>query len=175
MNKPLVMCNDVGYRNWGWSIISPAKKPIIIARGTIYTKPCGKKKKIRVADDDTLCTQQLLSGLLEIIDQYEIGGLAFEMPNAGARGSRPIVGMARSSAVAACLEVITRLPVEYVTPDDVKRVVKSKGAVTKEEVIAKVRELFEIDEGEELGEHEADSLAVYQVVKDGMMVKLLSR
>lgn len=168
-----ILLSDVGYRNWGWVVLQlPAHR--IIAHGTIVTTKCDKKTKLRVSDDDSQCTQHLLRETLKLIEQHDIKGLIFEMPHAGARGARPIVGMARSSAVASCLEVVTNLPAEYLTPDDVKKVTNIKGAVSKERVQEAVKEFFVDRDWTGWDEHQFDGLALFLAARNGMMIKMLS-
>ena len=135
---------------------------------TISTSKSDKKKQVRVADDDADRIKVITLGIKDFIETYANDGdimVAVELPTGGSQGSRAnrLMGIV-TGAVVAILTMLD-IPVEYITPNDVKIAVTGKKTATKDEIMDRIRlvlaqykSLLPKTKGE--FEHIADSIGV---------------
>lgn len=144
----LVLGCDIGFTATGLVLINvPAST--IVACAVVRTERQAKKRGIRVADDDAERCCLLRRGILKFVNDWKleseslisregrllgirdtapITGIVAELPHAGAKSARAIRSMALATgAVVATLDELG-LPVEYVTPRDVKLITGSAKA-----------------------------------------------
>lgn len=186
----LVLGVDVGFTATGLVLIDvPAST--IVACAVIRTERQAKKRGIRVADDDAERVVTLRRGILEFLDPpigdtptlklivNRLAGIVAELPHAGAKSARAIRSMALATgAVVATLDELG-LPVEYVTPRDVKLITGSAKAekVDVQMAVAKrlrsspaIADWTHIPRG--LHEHVHDAAASVLAAWDGNVVRM---
>jgi len=142
----------------------------------VRTKRSARKRGVRVADDDAERARQLASALDEIIRTHRPMGAVVELPSGGARGARANRAMGIATGVVVAVLQLHGLPVEWVTPEDVKSVTGGRHA-SKEAVQEAVRQLLSWTCGwpEEpwAQEHIADAAAAVLSAQDGMLVRMV--
>ena len=125
-----ILCLDIGLRNTGIAVYSPASKQFIF-------KECfsTEKGEGRVSTDYTVRCRSIFRRLMEINSRYSFRLVIAELPSGGARSSRAISAMAMATAIVSCFSQASGVRLFPITPLDIKRQVKPKGGpVSKEEV-----------------------------------------
>lgn len=191
-----ILCVDPGFGSYGCAIIDAKGKPIKL--GTLTTE-ASKKKSTRVSDDKAFRIAQLTSALAQIIKANKIQGVLGEMPSAGGQSARAISAMAIATAVSVSVFTLFKLPVEWVSPIEVKKAMTGHQNASKVEMMERACELYgwEIQKKEiytkktgklkrvdniyfPLGkktpankfEHIADSLGAYEALKESNIVRM---
>ena len=102
--------------------------------------------------------------LRELLLQYDVRFLALEAPHMGAKSARALRAMSMGLAyVAGAVADLAVVPI-FVRPLDVKRLVRPRGEVTKDDVREFIGQLYDgfEDDTKENSEHYIDALAVYE-------------
>jgi len=181
LGRPRVLGVDVGFVATGLAVVELApvgERDLVLAVETVRTVASGKKRGLRVADSDAERCQEVARAVLRVARQWDVSGLIVELPNAGAQGARPnrAMGMA-TGVIAACVEALV-LPVEWVTPFDVKKVATGRRSGTKEQVQEAVTRLLEwapgtISRVASRREHEADAAGAVRAADGGVLIRSL--
>lgn len=139
---------DAGFRNTGLALFEINRGKTQFVDGTVITtkKKAGKKKNVRVADDDVETIKKITSDLQTFIKKFvrsnDVMLVGIEYPHGGAKGARPIRTMAMITGCLATYFELTRYPVQHVTPSEVKEAITKKTSATKEEIILRVMRII---------------------------------
>lgn len=127
---------DIGFRFTGVVVYCHERKRIIRTE-------CIKNDKITTdskAQSHFEECQYLSNKLTGLLDHYPDRRVIVESPTGGGKSSIAVKSMASCVAVLASLCASLRIPVTLVTPLQIKRLVRGKGAVDKNEVMRLVEE-----------------------------------
>ncbi|MFZ5815342.1 MAG: crossover junction endodeoxyribonuclease RuvC [Bacillota bacterium] len=176
MSQPTVIGLDVGFQALG---IVVAQGRTILHATAIRTERTARKRGVRVADDDVERCRQLAAGLLEVIRRFRPAGAVAEMPNGGAQGARANRSMGMATAVVATLLEVEGLPLEAVTPLEVKKAAAGRKDAAKEDVQEQVAKRFEWGDHRPRTkaewEHVADAAGALLAAEGGTLMRTLSR
>lgn len=175
MGTVIVELDDVG--NGG-----PSFRQILHAE-SFRTKPSSKKRGIRVADDDAERCQELARFLIDTIRSHQPAGAVVELPSGGAQGARANRAMGMATGIVVAVLEVAELPVEWVTPGDVKKAATGRADGSKEAVQDAVRETFDWGQGDKnhwprhkwAQEHVADAAAAVLAAEGGTLIRALER
>lgn len=178
---------DAGFAKMGAVIVElsdvgdgdPAPRQILFAE-TCRTEPTPRKRGVRVADDDAERCQKLARFLLDIICTHNPAGAVVELPSGGAKGARSNRAMGMATGVVVAVLEMAELPVEWVTPGDVKKAATDRRDASKEAVQEAVREAFDWGDcwptkPEWAQEHVADAAAAVLAAEGGTLIRALER
>lgn len=142
-----VMGVDIGFANTGISLFklnikSNGYTARLIDVCLIETEKDNKKKNIRVADDTIRRITEITQGFVEFYNKHIKTGdkivIFAEAPTGGGKSAQAVKAMGIATAIPAVLFEIMNLPVEYVSPNDVKIAVTGKRTASKQEIMEKV-------------------------------------
>ena len=176
---------DIGYSNTG--IVAVQIPSMSIIGGTVIsTKRADKKYKVLAASDDIARIKSIVDGIRTFLGKYKAGTnmlIGVEMPHAGAQSAKANRGMGIATGIAVTLFECLDIPVDYVTPYEVKNAVCGKRSAKKEAVKAGLAEFFlpadldvlfsSVSDGQV--EHLADALGVaVHCIKYSELFRLLT-
>lgn len=127
---------DIGFRATG-IVIFCSDREEIIHTACIRNPPLKRSSKAQSHFDECQYLSHELESLFYSFPDSEI---IVESPSGGGKSSIAVKSMASSVAVLASVCHAYDLPVTLVTPLDVKRLVRAKGAVDKDEVMKLVED-----------------------------------
>jgi Holliday junction resolvasome RuvABC endonuclease subunit len=194
---------DAGFAHTGLSLFridtDNSKVFDFIDCKTIKTEKIGKKKQIRVADDDAERIAIIVEGIDDFlkpyfykvssdgIDSWSVKNLyaAVELPHGGARGARPNRTMGIITGLIVSYFKLRNIPIEYIAPNDVKLVLSGKRSASKDFIMKKIRAVLEKNLDKDVidklpkakgdFEHIADSIGVVaHIRKFSQMYKVFS-
>lgn len=175
---PVVIGVDPGFASCGWAAVELAgDEDLLVAVGTITTKPSDRKHGILVAHDDVRRGEELLEAMLAVIATHNPVALAVELPS-GSRGARAAACLGAAKMLVSALRHITGLPLVAVSPADLKAAVTGSKTATKEQVQAALTRRFpgaawparKADV-----EHAADALGAFVACRDADVVRMARR
>jgi Holliday junction resolvasome RuvABC endonuclease subunit len=163
---------DIGFVKTGWALgeIIGDGEYHIRAVGCIATERDAHKKALRVADSDVERCQIIVRELMKVIHEHQPRSMVVELPHGGARGARALRCMGMATALAAAMAEFLALPVEWVTPGEVKKAVVGKRSGSKDSIKDAVRADYpeiEWPNATMLHEHIADAVGALLVVRHG--------
>lgn len=175
--RATIMALDVGFRNMGVVIFDPATDQPIACR-TIRTEPSAKKLQVRKADDNSRRAAEMARELADMIDRFNVKGAIGELPSGGSKSHSAATQMAAATAVAASVLELKAIPTEWSTPNEGKVALCGSKTASKEEMMAKARELYgkavEFPKSKAEFEHIADACAAYLAQRNGNIKRLLT-
>ncbi len=127
----MLLACDVAFGNLGWVVLD-AGKPI--ASGVIVTEKT-KRKNVLVSNDYYNRSSKIATELEEVIKTYDVKGLLGELPSGGAKSSRAAIQMNMATGIVASVCTLKKLPAEFCTPNDVKKITIGKLNATKQEIM----------------------------------------
>ena len=147
---------------------------------TIGTEKVDKKKQVRVADDDADRMMKLVIEMDKFLSETCAGSsnvyCVIELPTGGSQGARANRTMGMITGVIVTYVTIKDIPVEYVTPNDVKIAITGKKTANKDEIMNKVRKIlgkYDLPKTKVGFEHVADSVgAVLHARKFSQIYKI---
>lgn len=158
---------DVSFRNTGWVVFDKGE---IKAVGVITTDPLPKKSRVRVADANALNAAKIARELRTIVDAHGVKAVVGELPSGGAQSAKALQLMALAiGTVSAAIELLG-LPVEWVTPTEVKQVATGMRSASKDEMMDACRKSFKFDgfpKTKATFEHIADACWAYRAAQNG--------
>lgn len=185
----MLLACDPGYNNFGCSVIDQYGNVIDV--GTIRTTKA-KKKLLRTSDDDVQRITYITQNLSKVIHYYNIKGVLSELPPSGGQSSVAVKGLSMAVALSTALFTECGLPVEWATPEEVKRALTGKACASKEDMMKaackkygwnitqkniyskNTKTIQRVDNiyhplgksiGKNIFEHIADSLGAYEALK----------
>ena len=174
LNSSILAC-DPGFTAWGWAVLSPAG--YIYETGCIKTAHENKKTRIRKSDDRTRRTSEIVHELLRLIKKHDIKLMVIEAMH-GSQNAQAAVTIGIAAGIVQTLSDVLDIPVEYYSEQDSKRCALGKKAATKEDIINRMNEIFDVDwtEIKYVDEAVADSLSVfYCAQQNSQMLKMLTK
>lgn len=154
---------DPAFRNVGWTVWDKGK---ICACGVEQTT----RVKKGVSKHNAAEAERLAKAIRSLISKYKVGSVVAEIPT-GSRDSRSAnLGGIIMGVVASVCGVLA-IPLTWVAPNDIKRVVASKGVVSKDMIMGWVREKYPFPgypKAKVRFEHIADSVLVYVFCEKGI-------
>ena len=164
-SKRYVAGIDAGYGNCGIVVFDLSKKKFVYSE---CITPPAVKRNYKVEEFFERC--QFVSNCLDIVaDKFTLERIYCELPTGGSKSHSAIKGMAGAVAIIASFSTHNVIPMTLVTPTEIKRLVKPKGEVSKEEVQKVVEEKltdygFEYPNSKkQVKEHVADAAATLLV------------
>lgn len=128
----MLLACDPGFKNFGCAIIDQYGQ--VINAGTIQTKKT-IKKLLRTADDDVQRIVYITSRLKEVILKYEVKGILSELPPSGGQSAAAVKGLSMAVSLLTTLATLFSIPVEWATPDEVKKALTHKKNASKEDMM----------------------------------------
>jgi Holliday junction resolvasome RuvABC endonuclease subunit len=162
---------DVGFSHCGWVVFKDGEPQDC---GVIKTEK-SNRKSTRTSDDNAFRAAQVARQLKEIIEGYGIKGVIGELPSGGAQSANAMRHMALATGIVASVASVLELPVEWVSPGDLKKAVTGYRSASKDEVMKVVRKRFNgfiWPKAKTRYEHIADAAGAYLALQDGNLVKL---
>jgi Holliday junction resolvasome RuvABC endonuclease subunit len=171
-----IMGIDAGFNGMGVLVVEGRT---VLFAGSSLTQAAAKKRKVRVADDDTARCQDHARYLQGVIAQYDPVGIICEMPSGGAQSSRAARTMGMATAIVAAVAELDSLPLEVTTPMEGKKAATRCRDATKQQVELGVRDAF--DWGSWMPkiaaerEHVCDAAAAILAAEGGVLIRTLGR
>lgn len=131
----MLLAIDIGFSNYGCTVLDFTGMPIKV--GTMHTQKT-KQKLLRVADDDTQRITQLSSGLSRVISENGIKGVFAELPPSASQSAVAAKALGMAVALTVATLSVHKIPVEWATPNEVKKALTGKANASKEEIMAAV-------------------------------------
>ena len=128
----MLLACDPGYSNYGCAVIDQYGQ--VIDAGTIQTTKASKKL-LRTADDDVQRISYITQELSKIIHHYGIKGILSELPPSGGQNASAVKGLAMAVALSTALFTELSIPVEWATPEEVKRALTGAKNASKEDMM----------------------------------------
>ncbi len=128
----MLLACDVAFANFGVVVIDKGE---VIHAETIQTKPAEKKRKVRSSDDNAERAAHIATRLNEIIKEYDIKAAVAELPHSGGENVKSAMGIAMAIGVLVGVIESNQLPVEWATPDQVKKTATGIRSATKLEMM----------------------------------------
>lgn len=172
---------DAGFTHTGVVVFQAVDGRLTYICGeTFVSEKSEKKKQVRVADDDA---DRIMKLILEMDKFLSESGCydnemycVIELPSAGAQGARALRAMALITGAIVTYVTLKNIPVEYVTPNDVKIAVIGKKTASKDEIMNKIRKMlgkYELPKTKDKFEHIADAVgAILHVRKYSQLYKI---
>lgn len=187
---------DIGFSNYGCSVLDLTGIPIKL--GTMHTNKT-KQKLLRVADDDVHRITILSSGLSRVIHENNIKGVFAELPPSASQSATAAKGLGMAVALTVATLAECRIPIEWATPEEVKKALTGRANASKEDIMAavckkygwaitkkpkqskKTGQVIRYDKtyhplGQAMGkndfEHIADSLCAFEALKNSNLARM---
>ena len=135
----MLLACDPGFNNFGCAIINQYGH--VIDAGTIQTQKT-TKKLLRTADDDVQRIMYITSRLKEVIQKYEVKGILSELPPSGGQSAAAVKGLSMAVSLLTTLSILFSIPVEWATPDEVKKALTGKKNASKEDMMKAACNLY---------------------------------
>jgi len=169
---------DAGFQALGYVIMSvgPDKDQPIFYDAFRTEKNEGRKKGLRVADDDAVRCEKIVLELDRCIQQYQPSGALVELPSGGAQGARANRAMGISTGLTVATMALRKIPCEWLTPSMVKKATAGTNNASKEEVQAGVEKLWGIDFSSMpvwKRSHIADAFGAFLAGRSGVLYQVL--
>jgi len=173
MKDLIILTNDPSFTAWGWAVLDGRGE--IKAIGCIKTAPEHKKTRIRVSDDRTRRTIEIVQELLRVIAKYKINYIVSESPH-GSQNASAAVMIGIVAGILATVGECLQIPVEYYSEQDSKKAVLGRKAATKEAMIEAIDRVYNVawQRVKYFDEAVADALAVHYVAsRQSQMLKMM--
>jgi Holliday junction resolvasome RuvABC endonuclease subunit len=164
----MILLLDAGFANLGYAVVDPnsVKKPFeLLETGVIKTV---RDKSLPSAHDSSNRVAELFRGLKQIAYRFELNAICAEYPHGGAKSSSAIKAMSFASAVITCFATSESVKLKIVSPMEVKKTIRPKGKVEKEEIMSNVSKIFpdySFPKVKARYEHVADAISVGLALK----------
>lgn len=138
-----IMGVDIGFVYTGISLFEIKRDKLKLKEvGLIKTEKSPKKKGMRVADDNILrithMTQEFVKFYEDNVGEENEVIVFAESPTGGSKSATASRAMGIAIAIPAVIFEMLKLPVEYITPREVKVAVTGKPNASKDEIMEKV-------------------------------------
>jgi len=128
----MILCLDPSFTHFGCTVHDCYGN--VIDAGTIVTAKT-KKKLLRVADDDVQRITIITGKLSALMDHHGIEGVLSELPPSNSKSAAGAKGLGIAVALLVALVTERSLPIEWATPDEVKKALTGKKTASKEEMM----------------------------------------
>ncbi len=181
---PIVVGIDAGYAATGMVAVRLHPDRLeVVAVEVVRTQPSGRKRGVRVADDDAERATALFVGVREFLRITEADGAVVELPTGGAQGARANRAMGMATAAVCAAVHAADVPVEWVTPRAVKVAAGGHAAASKAQVANGARLLLDwravqgnaLFEVVSVAEHVWDAAGAVLAAQGGTLIGALRR
>ena len=124
----MLLACDPAFNNFGCAVLD--QYGTVIDCGTIQTK-----KLLKTAADDVRRVSYITSQLAKSIRHYDIKGILSELPPGGGQSAAGVKGLAMAVGLLAALSTTLLIPIEWATPEEVKKALTGKKAASKEDMM----------------------------------------
>ncbi len=165
----MLLCLDIAFANTGWSALD---KGVPVAWGTIRTEK-DKRKSTKVSDDKASRAALFASELSDVINQYKPLGIVGELPS-GSQNANAANLLGWAGGIVVATATVYGIPCEWISEGDSKKAALGRRTGTKEEMMEWARATFpgsDFPKAKTHFEHIADSLAAYNGLKNGVLVR----
>jgi Holliday junction resolvasome RuvABC endonuclease subunit len=172
MKDLIILANDPSFTAWGWVVLNAKGK--ILDQGCIKTVPTAKKLKMRKGDDRVRRISEINQALLQVIDKYKVNYMVAELPH-GSQNAQAAIMIGATAAIIQTLADVMELPVEWYSEADAKKCALGKNTASKDEMINRMNEIYDVDYTGTKYKDEAvaDALAIhYAASKSSATLKL---
>ena len=178
MSSLIVLGIDAGFTATGLTAIelgASGQLSQVIASKCVRTQPTKDKRAVRVADDDAERCMFLARAIQAFLQGWDPRAVVVELPGGGAQGARAIRAMALATGVVSAVLANNGYPVEWVTPQAVKKAATGRRDGSKEDVQQAVIARF--DWGEQLPktaaerEHVCDAAGAVMAAEHGALIQ----
>ena len=172
--KGTILTNDPSMTAWGWVILDWEGN--IVDKGCIKTAPSHKKLRIRKGDDRVRRISEINNCLISLIKKYNVKWILSEQPH----GSQSAIAATMLGIVLGMIQTLSdsfEIGLEWYSENDAKRCALGKSSASKNEMIERMNEFYDIDwfEIKYKDEAVADALSIHYVAsKQSLALKLLS-
>lgn len=128
----MLLACDVAFANFGIVVIDKGE---VVHAETIQTKPAEKKRKVRSSDDNAERAAHIATRLNEIIKEHGVKAVVAELPHSGGENVKSAMGIAMAVGVLVGVLESNQLPVEWATPEQVKKTATGMRSATKLEMM----------------------------------------
>ena len=150
MSSLIVLGIDAGFTATGLTAIelgASGQLSQVIASKCVRTQPTKDKRAVRVADDDAERCMFLARAIQAFLQGWDPKAVVVELPHGGAQGARAIRAMALATGVVSAVLANNGYPVEWVTPQAVKKAAAGRRDASKQAVEQSVRQRFQWPDG----------------------------
>jgi Holliday junction resolvasome RuvABC endonuclease subunit len=164
-----ILALDISFANTGWSVLKGGE---VISYGTIRTEK-STKKTVRVSDDRAYRAAIMAEHLKKVIIDYGIKGVVAELPS-GSQNAVAAALLSYANGVVVGLTTAFSIPCEWISEGDSKKSALGKRTATKDEMMDWARKEWPntvFPTAKCHFEHVADSLAAYNGLKHGVLVR----
>lgn len=165
---------DCGFSSLGWAVASVedgAIRPLLC--GVIRTEKQTKKTNTRSSEDNIRRAGELFDALSNIINQHNVRIICAETMS-WPRNAGVVAKMGIAWGVIASVSFRYSVPITQASPMILKKAITGNGKSSKEEMIAKVREMFpqlELPNQSVLQEHAVDAVAAIIACEDSELMR----
>lgn len=170
-----VLVNDPSIRAWGWAVLD--YDGFVVAHGCIKTETSNKKLRIRKGDDRVRRISELNQALLAAIRKYNVTFLISELPH-GSQSASAAVMVGITTAIMQTISDTLDIGLEWYSEADAKRCALGKNSASKDEMINRMNEIYDVDwyNVKYKDEAVADALAIHYVAtKQSSTLKMLKK
>ena len=160
-----ILALDAGFRNTGYAVFERDQPTVF---GTITTSVDKKSKTKSISRQNIESLQHIGGQLARLIDLYAVELVVFEAPHGGSQSANAARAMAYATAVVVTVSCVLNVPCIQITPTQVKKLIRPKGEVTKDEVMDYIRGYYsdvEFPKYKKYFEHIADACGAYLVAR----------
>ena len=179
----MLLAVDVSFRNFGYTVW---KSGTLVSCGVVQTEKC-KDRNMYAFAQDAVEVSGAFAAFCAMVEAIGIRALLLELPHGSQSAAAAKCG-GYAIGLMACLATRYGLPMEYVTPQRVKKLASGSATATKQQMIAKACSLAPVDvtpggrstiymcagatfpEGR--FEHVADSICLYHAARETNVVKM---
>jgi Holliday junction resolvasome RuvABC endonuclease subunit len=159
-----ILAFDPSITAFGWAVMCNNQ---VVACGCIKTAPSEKKLRIRKGDDRTRRITEINTILIKIIEDNDIKLIVSELPH----GSQSAVAATALGMVTGQVQTLAdafSIGIEWYSEADSKKNALGKKAAEKQEMIKKMKSIYEVPWTgiKYKDEAIADAIAIYHVAKN---------
>ena len=133
-----ILAVDPGFSSYGCAVFNGKQEVIKIA---LLETEKSKSKRVRVSDDDAYRVQKLATELKNLIIENDIKGVVGELPISGGQSEKAVKCMAYAASVSNAVFAVMNLPVEWVSPVEIKKVVTGLRTASKDDMMKAICKL----------------------------------
>jgi len=164
-NHGTILTNDPSITAWGWAILN--WQGTVLKVGCIKTEPSQKKQRIRKGDATVRRISEINRVLLRMIKHFNVTYILSELPH-GSQNAQAAVMIGAVAGIAQTISDTLDIGIEWYSENDAKKCLFDKKSVSKQEMITKIKTLYDVpwtntkwrDEGI------ADALAIHNAAME---------
>ena len=183
----MIISIDAGFNAFGWALFSD-RGEYVKSGWYEYKKPKDKKHKVRASDLLVEQSQAVYRELSRLVVEHKATAMVVELPSGGAISASAMRAMGMASCMLACLAEVTKIPVEWVPPDQVKIAMTGRKDASKDDIIkAALGKYMQFHKDIQWisykgstrphsnTEHAADAVGAFEAARNGQMVRMITK